>query len=41
MPRVKIVEQKDLHFKLANLKKAHDLGIISEERLRDQVLMDL
>jgi hypothetical protein len=41
VPRVKISEQKELHFKIANLKKPHDLGIISEERLKDQVLMEL
>ena len=41
VPRVKISEQKELHFKATNLEKALGLGVTNEERLKDQVLMEL
>lgn len=35
--RIKISEQKDPHFKIANMEKTCNLGIIREESLKDQV----
>lgn len=35
--KVKNSEQKELHFKIANSEKAHDLGVIIDKSFREQV----